>query len=299
MTHRQAVAVMLVVTLLWSIAGVVTRQLESVRAFELTFWRSTFNALALVALLGAWRGPAHLVQQLRTGGRILWLSGACWCVMYTAFMVAISLTTVANVLITMALAPLFTALMARIGLRHRLPRRTWLAIVIAGLGIGWMYASELQSEGALLGTAVALGVPLAAALNWVLIQSQNQRKDDSADVPDMLPAVLIGAVLSALLTLPWAWPFQASTHDLAWLGVLGVFQLAVPCPLAVMAARVLPAPEMSLLALLEVIFGTLWAWWGANEAPSLAVIGGGLTVILALAANEAMALRSTSTRGIA
>jgi drug/metabolite transporter (DMT)-like permease len=115
----------------------------------------------------------------------------------------------------------------------------------------------------------------------------------------MLPAVLIGAVLSALLTLPWAWPFQASAHDLAWLGVLGVFQLAVPCVLAVMAARVLPAPEMSLLALLEVIFGTLWAWWGANEAPSLAVIGGGLTVILALAANEAMALRSTSTRGIA
>jgi drug/metabolite transporter (DMT)-like permease len=287
MTHRQAVALMLLVTLLWSMAGVVTRQLESVRAFELTFWRSAFNAVALVALLCAWRGPSLLMQQLRAGGRVLWLSGACWCVMYTAFMVAITLTTVANVLITMALAPLFTALMARFGLGQRLALRTWLAIVVAGVGIGWMYASELKSEGALLGTLVALAVPLAAALNWVLIQSQKER----SGAPDLLPAVLIGAVLSALITVPLAWPFQASPPDLAWLALLGVFQLAVPCLLAVVAARVLPAPEISLLALLEVIFGTLWAWLGAGEQPSTAVLGGGALVLLALTANEALALR--------
>ena len=139
MTHRQAVAVMLLVTLLWSTAGVITRQIESARAFELTFWRSAFNAVALVVLLAAWRGPTLLKQQLQSGGRVLWLSGGCWCVMYTAFMVAISLTTVANVLVTMALAPLFTALMARFGLGQRLAPRTGVAIVAAGVGIGSMY----------------------------------------------------------------------------------------------------------------------------------------------------------------
>jgi drug/metabolite transporter (DMT)-like permease len=289
MTHRQAVALMLLVTLLWSTAGVVTRQLESARSFEVTFWRSAFNAVALIALLSAWRGPRVLWAQLRAGGRVLWWSGVCWCVMYTAFMVAITLTSVANVLITMALAPLFTALMARLGLGHRLPLRTWLAIAAAGAGIAWMYAAELQSQGALLGTLVALAVPLAAALNWVLIQSQARHRHP----PDFLPAVLIGAVLSAALTLPWAWPFQASAQDLGWLALLGAFQLAVPCLLAVLCARVLPAPEMSLLALLEVIFGTLWAWLWANEAPHAASLGGGLTVLLALAANEAWALKMT------
>jgi drug/metabolite transporter (DMT)-like permease len=290
LTHRQAVALMLVVTLLWSTAGVVTRQLEAARSFELTFWRSAFNAVALLVLLGAWRGLPTLWRQLREGGAVLWWSGLCWCVMYTAFMVAVTLTTVANVLITMALAPLFTALMARFGLGQRLALRTWLAILVAGLGIAWMYASELKSEDALVGTLVALAVPIAAALNWVLIQSQRSK----AGAPDLLPAVFIGAVLSALLTLPLAWPFQASAHDVSWLALLGVFQLAVPCVLAVLAARVLPAPEISLLALLEVIFGTVWAWLGANETPSAAVIGGGLTVLLALAANEVAALRGNA-----
>ncbi|MBN8510398.1 MAG: EamA family transporter, partial [Burkholderiales bacterium] len=99
LTHRRAVALMVLVTLLWSIAGIVTRQLDSARGFELTFWRSLFNGLALLLLLGALRGPAALARTLRRGGRTLWISGLCWCVMYTAFMVALSLTTVANVLV--------------------------------------------------------------------------------------------------------------------------------------------------------------------------------------------------------
>src|SRR5687767_14298389 len=109
MTHRRAVALMVLVTLMWSIAGVVTRQLDAARAFEVTFWRSAFNAVALVLLLLWWRGPWLLAYALKSGGRTLWLSGVCWSVMFTAFMVALTLTTVANVLVTMAIAPLLTA----------------------------------------------------------------------------------------------------------------------------------------------------------------------------------------------
>ena len=58
MTHRRAVVLMVAVTLMWSIAGIVTRHLDSARGFELTFWRSLFNSLALVLLLGWMQGPA-------------------------------------------------------------------------------------------------------------------------------------------------------------------------------------------------------------------------------------------------
>jgi drug/metabolite transporter (DMT)-like permease len=61
--------------------------------------------------------------------------------------------------------------------------------------------------------------------------------------------------------------------------------------MAVAAAKVLSGPECSLLALLEVVFGVAWAWLGAGEAPSGAVLGGGALVLLALAGNEAVALR--------
>lgn len=286
-THGRAVAAMVAVTLMWSIAGVVTRWLEGTAPFEMTFWRSAANALSLVVLLSLLRGPATLWRALRGGGRALWLSAACWCTMFTAFMLALTLTTVANVLVTMALAPLFTALAARFALGHRLALRTWVAIVLAGAGIAWMYGHELQGGRHLLGTLVALAVPVAAAVNWTLIQSLRAR----SDAPDMLPAVLLGALLSSAITLPLAWPLSASAHDIGLLSMLGLVQLAIPCLISVTVARVLSAPEISLLALLEVLFGVAWVWLGAGEAPSVAVLGGGALVLLALAGNEALALR--------
>jgi drug/metabolite transporter (DMT)-like permease len=305
-SHSQAVAVMVAATLMWSIAGVVSRQLESARGFEVTFWRSAFNMLALLLMLSWMRGPRALWHSLQHGGRALWISGFCWCVMYTAFMMALTLTTVANVLITMALAPLFTALASRVALKHALPLRTWLAILAAGLGIAWMYGSELTGGESrhLWGTLVALGVPLAAATNWTLLQHQASRNHAVAGAAavqepqaDMLTAVLLGATLSALITLPLALPLQASASDISWLALLGVVQLAIPCLLAVTAARTLKAPEAALLSLLEVIFGVAWAWLGAGESPSVAVLGGGALVLFALALNEWVALRERSAGG--
>lgn len=272
---------------LWSMAGVVTRHLESARAFETTFWRSFFNAAALVVLLGLWRGWRPLGRSLVDGGVTLWLSGMCWAVMFTAFMLALTLTTVANVLVTMALAPLFTALVARMILGQRLPARTWAAVVGAGAGIVWMYAAGLRgaSGSEIAGMAIALAVPLAAAVNWTVIQRSGVRGGD------LLPAVLVGAVVSSVVTLLPALPLTASTHDLALLALLGVFQLAVPCLIAVAAARLLTAPEVALLSLLEIVFGVTWTWLGAAEVPGPQVIGGGVLVVGALIANEALALR--------
>ena len=290
MTHRRAVFTMIAVTLMWSIAGVVTRHLEAARSFEVTFWRSAFTVVALSILLPALRGREALTRSFREGGRTLWISGLCWSVMFTAFMVALMMTTVANVLVTLAIAPLLTALVARFFLGHRLATRTWVAIVVAGIGIAWMYAREVSGAGAqhVLGTAVALAVPMAAAVNWTVIQHNRS----AADI-DLLPAVLIGAVISAALTLPLALPLTASANDLGLLALLGVVQLSIPCLIAVSVARHLSAPEASLLALLEVVFGVAWAWLGANEAPAVHVLGGGALVLIALASNEAIALRQT------
>ncbi len=103
---------------------------------------------------------------------------------------------------------------------------------------------------------------------------------------DLVPAVLVGAALSSLATFPLAWPFQATGHDLALLALLGLVQLAIPCVLVVYCARVLKAPEVALLGLLEVIFGILLAWAGAGERPAPAVLMGGALVIGALVFNE-------------
>ena len=292
MTHGRAVLGMVVVTLLWSTAGVVSRFLEAAQSFEVTFWRSLFNLLGLAVLLTWLRGPA-VWQNLRHASRAVWVSGLCWSVMFTAFMLAITMTRVANVLVTMSIGPLVTALLSRLVLQHRLPARTWMAIAVAGAGIAWMFGHGVQAADArsVLGMAIALAVPLAAAVNWTLLHHQGHgARSVEGEVDDMLPAVLIGAAISAAVTLPLAWPLQATVHDLGLLAGLGVFQLAIPCLLVVRLTRALPAPEISLLGLLEVIFGVLWAWIGAGEAPGQSALLGGALVIGALLANEGWAL---------
>ncbi len=178
MTHRRAVALMILATLLWSIAGVVTRHLDAARSFEVTFWRSLFVALTLGSALGIMRGQAFL-RDLASARWPLWVSGCCWGTMYTAFMIGLTLTSVANVLVTLAVGPLATALFARRCRGHRLPRRTWVAIALGSAGIGWMFGQDALTGASLTGTLVAFAAPLAASVNWTLLQSMASSPQDS------------------------------------------------------------------------------------------------------------------------
>ncbi|GAB3502508.1 DMT family transporter [Curvibacter fontanus] len=283
LTHRRAAWLMVAVALMWSIAGVVTRQLEAARSFEVTFWRSFFTALSLLVILPLWRGPGAVWRQLRSAPAALWWSGLCWSAMFTSFMLALTLTSVAGVLVISSLNPLFTALLAWLFLRQRIDWFTWAAITLAGAGMAWMFGGQLGSDSG-LGLFVALFVPLSAAINWIVVQHAHAKGEDV----DLVPSVLVGGILSALLTLPLALPLQATAHDIGLLALLGLVQLAIPCTLLVICARVLKAHEISLLAQLEIILGILLVWIGAGEAPGSAVLQGGALVLFALVANELM-----------
>lgn len=277
--HHHAVLLMVLVAFLWSTAGVATRHLQFARAFEVTFWRSLFATLSLLVLLPLFQGRA-LFYKLRHANAALWVSGVCWATMFTGYMVALTLTSVGNVLVILSIGPLLTALAARILIGYRVPLRTWIAILVAGAGMAYMFASQVGSAS-IVGSLVALAIPIAAAVNWTISQHSHDQGHDL----DLVPAVLLGAVLSTLGTCLLAYPFQASVHDITLLGLLGLFQLAIPCVLCMVCARVLHAPEISLLQLLEVIFGILLAWLGAGEEPGTPVLLGGSLVIGALVAN--------------
>ncbi|MGE5640097.1 MAG: DMT family transporter [Clostridia bacterium] len=274
---------------LWSTAGVVTRHVQQAQAGELVFWRSLFAfASVFVFLLLNNKNP---FSEMRKAGGPGLLSGALWAVMFTAFMVALTLTTTANTLVVMSLAPVFTAIAARVVLKESIAARTWIAVVACGAGIAWIAAgSGVEARGGrdLAGMLVALSVPIAAATNVIVLRAvaRGERRID------LVPAVMLGGLISSAAALPLALPFQASGRDLALLGFLGFFQLALPCGLMVVAARVLPPAEVALIGLLEVVLGTLWAWLFAGEAPGAATLAGGALVLGALALNELAAPRS-------
>jgi drug/metabolite transporter (DMT)-like permease len=279
-----ALALMVVTPVLWSTAGVLTRQIQSAGAFEMAFWRSSLAA-AFVFLALLFLQDKRPWRTLRAAGLPGLVSGAMWAVMFTCFIVALTLTTVANVLVVSSLGPLCTALLAWLMLREPIPARSWLAIVVASVGMGAMFGAGFTADDPrhIAGLALALTIPIAGAINIVVLRK-------GAAHLDLMPAVMLGALISAVLTLPFALPFAASARDLLVLGALGVFQLGVPCLMLVLVSRTLTAPEIALLALLEVVLGPLWTWLGAGEVPAGSTIAGGAIVLAALAGNEAAAL---------
>lgn len=284
--HRRAILTMVLATVLWSIAGVFTRHLDSAKSFEVTFWRSLFCALTLVAWFIYTRGAAGSLTYVRASGRPGLISGLCWAVMFTCFMIALTLTSTANTLIVNALSPLFATILAWGVLKTPIATRTWLAIAAAFAGMVIMFASQAQASGAaLFGMAVAFGVPVASAVNIVTL------KRSGAHV-DLAPAVLLGALVSCAITLPLSLPFVASGKDVLLLAILGVFQLGIPCVMMVRASAHLSAPEVALLGLLEVLMGPLWSWLGAGETPATSTLIGGAIVLAALVANEIVPQRA-------
>ena len=280
MTRAGGLALMVTAPVLWSTAGVVTRHIERATPFELVFWRSLFAFLFVAAaLLVLRRNP------LKMGWPGV-VSGALWSVMFTAFMIALTLTTTANTLVVMSISPLLTTLLARAFLKDPVPMGTWLAAAAAALGIAWMFASDLAAHTArdLTGMLIALSIPIAAAVNVVTLRAVSTELD-------LRPAVMLGGAISCLIALPLALPLQATPKDIALLAFLGVFQLALPCMLLVVASRVLLAPEMALIGLLEVVLGPLWAWLGAGEVPARSTVIGGAIVLTALIVNEFASFR--------
>jgi drug/metabolite transporter (DMT)-like permease len=288
--HRRAVVLMIIAPTLWSIAGVVTRhlspELQANGRFEITFWRSFFAALTVAGFLVFVR--RDFVGSIRRAGAPGLLSGAMWATMFICFMLALTLTSTANTLIVLAVAPLTTALLAWAALRAPIAPRTWLAIGIAMAGIVWMFAGSLriESPASVLGMLIAFGAPVASAINVVILKKRGHALD-------LVPAVFLGGTLSAALMLPLAMPSIATPGDIALLALLGFAQLGLPCMLLVVAARHLAATEVALLALLEVVLGPLWAWLGAGEVPAATTLSGGVLVLAALLINE---LASRTTR---
>jgi drug/metabolite transporter (DMT)-like permease len=271
---------MVAAPVLWSSAGVVTRHIQSAAPFEQVFWRSLFAFAFVFSVLVLQK--KHPWKAVRAAGVAGLVSGLMWAVMFTAFLFALSMTTTANALVVMAVSPLLTAVFAWLFLKDPLPTRTWIAAGAALLGIAWMFSAQLSAHYA--GMAVAFIIPVAAAINVVVLRASHAHLD-------LVPAVMLGGALSCLIALPFALPFSSSTNDLVLLAFLGFFQLGLPCMLLVFSSRALTAPEIALLGLLEVVLGPLWAWLGAGEEPGRATLLGGTVVLAALVLNELAAVK--------
>lgn len=280
--RRKGVLLMVGAGLCWSLGGILVRNVRAADPFEIIVWRSVFMAIFLVATI-ALMNRGRVIGSVRDMGAAGVLSGALLASTFFFFILSITRTTAANTFVLMSTVPFFVAVFALLFLGERVGARTWAAIAVALAGIGMMFAEGVEA-GRLEGNLLALGVPLAAALNVVLLRRQRKRVD-------MVPAVLLAGLFSIVAALPFALPLTASAADLGVLALMGFIQLGLGCVLMTLATRHLAAGEIGLLALLETILGPIWVWIGIGERPSDLALVGGVIVLAALAVDSLPALR--------
>ncbi|NLC24873.1 MAG: DMT family transporter, partial [Oxalobacter sp.] len=269
-----------------------TRQLALLKNVEIVFWRSLFAAIFVAAYLVVARKEPFF-SGLKKLGLSGFLSALMWAVIFTCFMLALTLTTVANTLLVGSITPLLTAFFSWLFLGKKTPVRTWIAIVFTIAGVVWIFAGNIgnMKDTHLAGLLFALAVPFAYATNYIIFSRAGK-------TIDMMPAIFLGGVLSSAAMIPLALPLEASVSDIGILAVLGVFQLGLPCLLLVYVSRFLFPAEMALIAMLEIVLGPLWVWIGIKEVPSVETLVGGSVVLLCLLSHEvASMLHMRNKRG--
>lgn len=259
-------------TLFWSTGGLLFRSIQGAGDFTIAFWRAVFMVAALIGVVAVMeRGRVWGV--IRRAGWHGLASGVCFGIMMTCYMLALARTSVANAMMLMSAAPFFAALLAWAVLGERPRAAVWAAMAVAIAGIVLMVATDLGS-GAMLGNLFALLIALAAAANIVVVRSARQ--------VNMLPGVIIGGIISAIVSLPLADHVGTTPLNLGLMFLLGVVQLGAGCALYLLGARHLPAAEVTLICLLESVLAPLWVWLVFNEVPSPYTLAGGALVFTAV-----------------
>ena len=255
----------------------------------------------------AWRGGLMTVGMfvilvgrfgLATGARthaIGWLGlliALIFALNNLAFQLSVQSTSVANTLVIIATSPLFAALLSVTFLRERVPPRTWIAILASVVGVALVFTGELTS-GDLFGNLAALVAAAGLGAHFVLVRL--------ARPVDMSPAIGIAGILMCVIGLAMAPDLYLRPTQFGYLTLLGLVLLPASFVFLTRAPTYIPAPEVSLILLLETIIGPLWVWMVIAEEPPLQTVAGGGLIIGVLIIHAFLGLRESrkSESGVA
>jgi drug/metabolite transporter (DMT)-like permease len=269
-SHRRGQGFVALAAVAWSTAGVLQRGL-SVGAATQVGVRAAFAGVALLAYVAVIeRGRVRAAFRSAGGagvGVALALAAAS-----ASFIVALNHTTVAHVLFIQAMAPVLAALLARVALGEPISARTAVAMTVALAGVAVMVGGPGGGDAA--GDALSLAMALAFAVAIVITR---HRRDVS-----MAPATCLAQVLLVVAFLPFARAGHVPGDDLVALAALGAGQIGLGLVFLTIGARLIPAAQVALISLLEVVLGPLWVWMAIDERPSTATLIGGAVVVAAV-----------------
>jgi len=267
--HRRGRLYVALAAVAWSTAGLFQRELSAGVGTQLA-GRALFAVLGLLTYVAIAEHGAVL-KAFRAIGRSGLAVAALLAVSSGAFIVALNHTTVANVLFMQALAPVLAAVLGTF-VGEPVSRRTWVAMTVAIVGVGLMVGGP--DRPSLVG--VSLSFLMSVTFAGVIVVTRHRRE------VSMAPATCLSQLLVLIFAAPFAHPSEVGGRDLALLAGLGITQIGLGLILLSLGARLIPAAEVALITLLEIVLGPLWVWIALSEQPGALTLTGGAIVLVAV-----------------
>jgi drug/metabolite transporter, DME family len=287
MRYGTGVALCLAAGSLWSLMGLGLRQIEDASVWAILFWRSAGMVPVLLGFIW-WNSGGRPIVSVRAVGLAGVWGGVSLVLAFSGAIYALQTTTVANAVLLFSASPFVAAVLGWVFLREKVQSATWAAIGLAAFGMYLMVRDglaigALEGNLAALLSAVGFGA-FTVALRW-------------GRVADMLPAAMLGAIFATLfagvILLVRGESLLVSTHDMGLAAAMGAGIVALGLVMYTIGSKVVPAAELTLLSLIEVLLAPFWVWLVVGETVSRATLIGGSVLLTAVLLN---AFASASAR---
>lgn len=278
--YAQGVLLVALAGVFWSLGGLLVRLIEAASSWQIILFRSIALALTLTLFI-AIRHRGRLAGALRQAGWNGAAAGAALASGFIGYILALQYTSVANAVFMLGASPFFAAALGRWVLGETIRRATVLAIAVALIGILVMVGGGLVI-GTMRGNLLALGASVGFATFSVLLRRGRER--------DMMPCVAIAGVVAALIALPvvlaeapsMVAAFSLTGRDLTLCATMGVVQVGCGLTVYTLGARHVPAVELTLLSMTELVLAPIWVLLALGEVPSPYTLAGGAIVLTAI-----------------
>ncbi len=277
---------------LWSLMGLALRQIDDASVWAILFWRSVGMVPVLLAYI-TWSSNGQPINAIRNIGIAGTIGGLGLVFAFAGAIYAIQSTTIANAVFLFTASPFVAAILGWICLREQVRPTTWAAIAMAIVGM-FIMVREGLALGAMNGNIAALlsaagfGA-FSVALRW-------------GKLSDMTPAILLGGLFSiaaaAMILTLQGQPIIVSPHDMILSMAIGAIILATGLSLYTIGSRVIPAADLTLISMVEVMLAPIWVWLFLNETASVNTFIGGAILLVAVAFNALSGARQRGLRPV-
>ena len=276
-SHKSGLILVFMAGVLWSTIGICIRLIQDATVWQILLYRS-FSLSIFLLLLIIIRSNFKFKKIFNEINYTTIIGAISLVAAYSGGIYAIQKISVANAMFLFASAPFFAAGLGWLFLKETVTRATGVAIIVAMFGISVM-VSENSDLGSIKGYIAAIISALGFALFTISLRAGKSR--------DMLPAVFLSGLFAIIICLVICWQQNLSyilqPRDTYIAFGMGVFQVGSGLFLYTLGSKSVPAAQLTLISMSEVLLGPFWVWLFLNEEASLQTLTGGILLLLAIA----------------